>query len=302
MSWRPAQDRDLAAIHDLLRRNVASSMFLLINLRDHGLHSAAAKAMRVWVRGSGDGGVAGLTNDGTLLLQAAEASATDWHELQQLVDLQLSTGTPQPQVGVLGETAQVRRYLAATGLDQHPKRLDRDEPGLALSLTELDLGSLDRPQLSGAVLHPLSAAPRPMLVQWRAAYHQEILGTPASEAVAVASQDIDSYLLRDSHRVLNIADRWVAITGFNAQLPEVVQIGGVYTPPEQRGHGYARCALALHLKEARAAGVEQAVLFAAGEAAVRAYRAIGFQSIGGYSLVLFDHAPQPSMAEGEPAS
>ncbi|AHD10938.1 GNAT family N-acetyltransferase [Phaeobacter gallaeciensis] len=302
MSWRPAQDGDLAAIRDLLRRNVASSMFLLINLRDHGLHGTEAKAMRVWVRGSGNSGVAGLTNDGTLLIQAAEASAADWQQLQQLVEQRLAETSSQPQVGVLGETTQARRYLAATGLDQHPKRLDRDEPGLALSLTDLDLSSLDRPQLKGATLHPLSAAPRPMLVQWRAAYHQEILGTPASEAVAIASQDIDSYLLRDSHRVLSIADRWVAMTGFNAQLPEVVQIGGVYTPPEQRGHGYARCALALHLKEARRAGVEQAVLFAAGEAAVRAYRAIGFQPIGGYSLILFDHAPQPELAGGGSAS
>ncbi|UWR45473.1 GNAT family N-acetyltransferase [Phaeobacter inhibens] len=302
MNWRPAQDNDLPAVQDLLHRHIESSMFLLINLRDHGLAGTAPKAVQLWVRGRAEDGVAGLTNDGSLLIQAGAATAEDWRQLQQLVDHRLAQTASQQQVGVLGETAQLRRYLAATGLDQRPKRLDRDEPGLALSLTELDLGSLDRPQLSGAVLHPLSAAPRPMLVQWRAAYHQEILGTPASEAVAVASQDIDSYLLRDSHRVLNIADRWVAMTGFNAQLPEVVQIGGVYTPPEQRGHGYARCALALHLKEARAAGVEQAVLFAAGEAAVRAYRAIGFQSIGGYSLVLFDHAPRPSTAEGEPAS
>ncbi|MFS4581998.1 GNAT family N-acetyltransferase [Phaeobacter sp. C3_T13_0] len=273
-------------------------MFLLTNLRDHGLHGSTSKAMRVWVRETAGNGVAGLTNDGTLLIQAGETSAEGWRQLQQLVDQRLVESTSQQQVGVLGETEQLRRYLAATGLDNRPKRLDRDEPGLALELNQLDLSCLDRPQLQSAMLHPLSAAPRPVLVQWRAAYHQETLGTPASEAVVLAANDIDSYLLRDSHRVLEVEGQWVAMTGFNAQLPEVVQIGGVYTPPLQRGHGYARCALALHLQEARKTGAKQSVLFAAGDAAVRAYRAVGFQPIGGYSLVLFDHDTQPSIAQG----
>ncbi|APG48438.1 GNAT family N-acetyltransferase [Phaeobacter porticola] len=301
MTWRLAQDGDLAAIHGLLNRNVVSSMFLLVNLRDHGLGGTAPKAMQVWIRGTSADGVAGITNDGTLLIQAGAATAADWQHLQQRVDQRLAETNLQ-QVGVLGETEQLRRYLAATGLDRTPMRLNRDEPGLELVLDQLDLGGLDRPQLQGAALHPLSAAPRPMLVQWRAAYHQEILGTPASEAVAVAASDIDSYLLRDSHRVLEIAGRWVAMTGFNAQLPNVVQIGGVYTPPQERGRGYARCALALHLQEARSKGTERAVLFAAGEAAVRAYRAIGFQPISGYSLVLFDHRAMPVATEGAPIS
>ncbi|MFV1592426.1 GNAT family N-acetyltransferase [Phaeobacter sp. JH20_36] len=299
MTWRPAQDNDLSAVQDLLHRHIESSMFLLINLRDHGLAGTAPKAVQLWVRSRAEDGVAGLTNDGILLIQAGAATAEDWRQLQQLVDHRLAQTASQQQVGVLGETAQLRRYLAATGLDQRPKRLDRDEPGLALTLSDLDRSSLDRSQLRGAVLHPLSAAPRPMLVQWRAAYHQETLGTPASEAVAVAAGDIDSYLLRDSHRVLEVAGHWVAMTGFNAQLPKVVQIGGVYTPQEQRGRGYARCALAFHLQEVQTAGVEKAVLFAAGDAAVRAYRAIGFQPIGGYSLVLFDQEPETVVTAGE---
>ena len=79
----------------------------------------------------------------------------------------------------------------------------------------------------------------------------------------------------------------VAMTGFNARLPEVVQIGGVYTPPELRGNGYAKLAVALHLIEARTAGATRAVLFAASESAARAYIAIGFQPAGQFSLLLF---------------
>ena len=78
------------------------------------------------------------------------------------------------------------------------------------------------------------------------------------------------------------------MTGFNAVLPEHVQVGGVYTPPEGRNRGYARRAVAIHLAEARASGVRHAVLFAASAAAARAYEAIGFQRDGSFALALYD--------------
>jgi len=64
-------------------------------------------------------------------------------------------------------------------------------------------------------------------------------------------------------------------------------VGGVYTPPGQRGQGVARRVLAGHLAELREAGVRRAVLFSSDPAARRAYEAIGFQRCGSYALVLF---------------
>ena len=78
------------------------------------------------------------------------------------------------------------------------------------------------------------------------------------------------------------------MTGFNAELPTIVQIGGVYTPPPLRGQGFARHAVALHLDEARRRGVGRATLFSASESAARAYSAIGFEPIGHYTLCHFD--------------
>ena len=60
----------------------------------------------------------------------------------------------------------------------------------------------------------------------------------------------------------------------------------VYTPPALRGRGHAKAAVALHLAEARDAGVGRAVLFAASEAAARAYLGIGFQPSLEFALVL----------------
>ncbi|MFN3954519.1 MAG: GNAT family N-acetyltransferase [Pararhodobacter sp.] len=94
--------------------------------------------------------------------------------------------------------------------------------------------------------------------------------------------------LRDgSHRLLRRAGQIVALTGFNADLGDAVQVGGVYCPPALRGRGLARLAVALHLAEARARGATRAVLFAASAPAVRAYRALGFQPADEITLVLF---------------
>ena len=87
-------------------------------------------------------------------------------------------------------------------------------------------------------------------------------------------------------RLLEIDGAPVAMTAINARLPDMVQIGGVYTPPDLRGRGYARRAVALHMQEVRAAGVQKAILFASGAAACRAYEAIGFERIGDYALAI----------------
>jgi predicted GNAT family acetyltransferase len=79
----------------------------------------------------------------------------------------------------------------------------------------------------------------------------------------------------------------VAQTGFNAVLPDSVQIGGVYTPPDLRSKGYGRLAVALHLDEVNAQGVQDAILFSVSENASRAYRGIGFEQIGHYTLTIF---------------
>jgi predicted GNAT family acetyltransferase len=96
------------------------------------------------------------------------------------------------------------------------------------------------------------------------------------------------YLERDSHRLLYEGDRPVSRTGINAQVGDVVQIGGVYTPPQLRGQGYARRAVAYHLDELRQKGVKEAVLFAASDKAAQAYRAIGCKPAGRFAVVVYD--------------
>jgi GNAT superfamily N-acetyltransferase len=267
---------DRAEIEALLTARIDQAMFPLTNLRTHGLvlggfpgtHPHATRFWRV-----GGESVVAVTQGGMIL--ALLAPGYDLSRLPEaLAGLTLS--------GAAGPAQSTRPVLQALGLHGVPSRLDEDEPGFALDLTKLQL-----PRLAGFNLAPASSIARDLLIAWRASATVETQGMPAADASEAAARDVDGWLDRDSHRVLLHDGQPVALTGFNARLPEIVQVGGVYTPPELRNRGYARTAVALHLAEARTEGAVRAVLFAATPAAVRAYLAIGFQPAAAFTLVLF---------------
>ncbi|WP_206188504.1 GNAT family N-acetyltransferase [Parasedimentitalea denitrificans] len=278
VTWRVAQDGDLDWIQSFLMANLQSSMFLLSNLRDHGLHDGTSdKGMTIWLSEGAAPGVFAITNSGMILLQAPNADAAMWRRANDLI-------ADRPVLaGCIGETRQVRAFLTSAGLNDLPTLINDDEPAFRLDLAELAM-----PQGQQGELVLLSAVPRDLIVKWRTEYHLEVMGAPEAKAATLAETDIASYIEKDSHRILLIDGQPVAMTGFNATLPSVVQIGGVYTPPDLRGRGYARLALALHLQEARAKGVTKSILFAASTAAVRAYMSLGYQRAGEFSLVIFD--------------
>jgi len=87
--------------------------------------------------------------------------------------------------------------------------------------------------------------------------------------------------------VLEVEGALVAYTGFNARLPDMVQVGGVYTPPELRGRGYARCVVAGALQSALSTGASRAVLFTpeSNLPARCAYESVGFEVVGDYGLI-----------------
>lgn len=275
---REARPEDRARIEALLSARIDHAMFPLSNLRAHGLGqgdfaSDHPHATRYWVT---DHSVVALTRGGMLL--PLLAPGCDLSGLRAAL-------TGQTVQGAAGPAASTRPVLRALGLANTPARLDEDEPGFALDLSNLRL-----PPRPDATLIPAHAADRDLIIAWRAASTIETQGMPPDQARDRAVQDVDGWLAHDSHRVLLHQGQPVALTGFNARLPEIVQVGGVYTPPAVRNRGHARTAVALHLAEARADGATRAVLFAATPAAARAYLAIGFRPAPDFTLVLF-HAP-----------
>ncbi len=264
-------EADRLVVEAFLQARIETSMFPLSNLVRHGMAGGHPHAMTFWGAGEPLEGVLGLTEGGMVLPQLPPALAGEG-----VVAL-----SGHRVLGIVGDGEQVAALQSALGPSESPPQLDREEALMSLALTDLMM-----PTTEGLSLAPLSAAPRDLLVRWRAASEREALGA-GENAEAEAEADVAAWLAAGSHRVLLRDGQPVAMTGFNARLPRIVQVGAVWTPTELRGQGLARAAVALHLLEARTEGVERAILFTANLFAARAYRALGFSEIGRFRLLLF---------------
>ncbi len=267
MTLHPADKADHAAIIAFLRAHEASSIFPLANLVGSG-----PSPQQLWRVGMDRvRGVIALGSSGFLMPQ--------WPGLD--ADAVLTGLKGQRVAAAIGEASQIEALLPHL---PQPRHLSR-EPLCTLALDQLAM-----PDPQGTVLAPIRAEDAETAIRFRLAYDRETMGLAEGPARAKAEADVHRWIAGQSHRLLWRDGHAVAMTGLNARLPDVVQVGGVYTPPDLRGQGLARRAVALHLDEARAAGAQRAVLFAATEAALRAYRAIGFGQIGWMRLALFSGA------------
>jgi GNAT superfamily N-acetyltransferase len=273
---RRASAVDRAAITAFLHGHVTGSMFPLSNLARYGMAGGHDRSVRFWLAEAG-----GYITD---VLTVTEAGMV----MPQCPTLPLSAIRAvvdgMSVIGVIGPAPQARAIIDALGLGRVATTLDVDEPQFALALDDLILP--DGP----GVLMPLNAAPRDVMRGWIADYESTTLGHDPAVARANAPGIYGARCAAGQHRVLMQGDVPLAMMGFNADLPQIVQVGGVYTPPDLRNKSYARRAVGLHLAEARAAGVGQATLFAAGPPAVCAYQALGFQRVGLWTLCLFARA------------
>ena len=267
----PATQSDLAEVDAFLSAHVTCAMFPLTNLRDYGLSGDAAQRQDLWLtRQEGQvTDVLTLNHAGLVvpvLPSAHYAAAADVLAGRKIT-------------GVIGRQDWARGMQNACGLTG-PFTLNRDEPHF-----ELHLSALQMPQGAGQIA-PLAQAPADTIKSWIHAYMIEALDTPKAQADAEVFSRYDRYVAANSHVVLMDGTQPLAMCGFNARLPQIVQVGGVYTPPALRGRGHARRAIGQHLDQARMAGVQRAVLFSASEQASNTYRALGFSQIGQWTLLL----------------
>jgi RimJ/RimL family protein N-acetyltransferase len=187
--------------------------------------------------------------------------------------------------GLSGPWPQVVAARAALDLAARPASMDSREDLFSLELGDLVVPSAltDR----ACLCRRLEPKDVEQCVAWRIAFRIEALGEAPGEKLETTSRE--TILGWPSQWVLTVDDALVAYSAFNASLPDMVQIGGVYTPPALRGRGYAQAVVAGSLLTARAEGVGRAILFtqASNAAARTAYQKLGFQIIGDYGLVLF---------------
>jgi RimJ/RimL family protein N-acetyltransferase len=265
-----ATEADRAEIEAFLRPHAEFAMFPLNNLARYGMAGGHPNAVSVWFQRRADQitDVLTLTDGGMILpfLPSRDYAAA----AQALRGRQVT--------GFAGRRDDVRGVEAACTLTTPPRPLDHDEPHFLLHLSDLIV-----PTGPGQIV-PLARAPAAVVQGWMLDYQLRTLLTPPDQAQGRMLGAYANYTAMGSHVVLVEGDTPLAMTGFNAQIPDMVQVGGVYTPPDLRSQGHARRAVALHLAQT---GAARAVLFSASVAAARAYHAIGFRQIGDWTLTLF---------------
>jgi RimJ/RimL family protein N-acetyltransferase len=276
---------DEARLRDFLSPHEASSMFLLANSHAAGLVDRGQALQGTYVAAVDAGrwiGVAAHFWNGMLVLQAPNSLT-----LEPVARAALLRSGRELR-GLAGPRAQVDGALEALGFEGRPTSLDSRE-----KLYELALEDLRVPDAlaSGRLLcRRPRAGELELLAAWRAEFSIESLGLADGDDLrAVSRAELARQNADGAVWILADGDRPVSHTAFNARLPGVVQVGGVWTPPGLRGRGYARCAVAGSLLEARRGGAKRAVLFTAEENAPAraAYEALGFRVIGDYGLVIF---------------
>ena len=273
---------DEAALEAFLSRHADTSMFLRANARSAGLVDQGEPLQATHVAVIEAGAIVGVAAhcwNGMLLVQAP-THAPD-------VARAAMRHSGRAITGFSGPWSQVVAARAALGLAAAPAMKDSRDELYALELDRLVVP----PQLaSGAVR---CRHPRPedleLLIEWRTRFSIEALGAAEGPDLRRASRaDVQLQHERGADWVLFDQGNPVAHSVFNAMLPDIVQIGGVWTPPEFRARGYARSVVAGSLVAAGKQGVRRAVLFAdPNNAAARAaYLALGFAIVGDYGLVL----------------
>ena len=280
---------DEAALETFLARHADSTMFLRSNLRRAGLvdrgrrHEAtyaAAFARRAVI------GVAAHGWNGDLVLQAPVLVAE--------VARAAVVASRRPVDGFIGPWEQALAARTALGLDAATAQFARRQELFALDLAGLRVPSaLAEGRLR--CRRPV-AADVPALAAWRAAYRREAFNSePGPDLLPRSRQEVEAGIAEGTGWVLEDAERLVAYQQFNARLPDAIQVGGVWTPPELRGRGYARAVVAGSLLAARAEGIGRAVLFTDDDnvPAQRAYLALGFERVGDYGIILLAR-PSPA--------
>lgn len=275
---------DEPLLERFLSRHAATSMFLRSNARAAGLVDRGERLQATYAAAVRDGeavAVAAHAWNGLVLLQAESSELPD-------VVRAATQRSRRAVSGFAGPYAQVVAARALVGEPRSPPTFDSCE-----DLFELELARLAVPALLDQPGHRVRRAAPPdldELTEWRHDYMVEALHAKPGEGLRTAARDEMRRMIAEGVGfVLDAEGACAAFSAFNARLPDVVQVGGVFTPPGRRGRGYARAVVAASLLDAQREGASRAVLFTdrLNIAARRAYVALGFEPIGEYGLLMF---------------
>ena len=277
---RPIEPFDRSQLNVFLLEHRDTSIFIRSNLNRSGL-PFQPKPYHAHYVGAFDGvkltGVAAHCWNGMLLIQATD-------HISELARACVAYSSRKVS-GFCGPLDPVREAQAALNLSDAPAAMSESEWLYGLDLPDVIVPEILQRGLVTA--RPPVPSERDLLCAWRLAYDIETLGsTDSIETRERSSRMLEQQIADGNAWVALEQDHPVSLSAFNAALPDIVQLGGIYTPPELRGRGYAKAAVAASLLAARDRGVTRAVLFTSNPSAARSYEAVGFRRLGDFGLVL----------------
>lgn len=279
--------QDHAGLERFLRQYAPTSMFLRSNARAAGLDDCGELFQATYL-GAFEGaelvGVMAHCWNGMILMQAPDIDVLEG--LYRAL-LALPTITDRGIKGASGAYPQVRALIEWLKPDARLVQMDTREDLFALDLEILAIPPAL--QQGDVICRRLEARDMAVALRWRIDFLVEALQAsrdtiePAAEAAMLRSylETGHGFVLEDGE-----TGKLLSTSAFNAVLPDVVQIGNVWTPPSLRGNLYGRAVVAGQLLQARRDGVKQAVLFADNPAAIRVYESVGFKTIGSFGITL----------------
>ena len=276
---------DELSLARFLQPQLESSMFLYGNMQQAGLVYEGQRLQGFYVAAfDGDQmvGVVAHYWNGNICIQAPDHLENLLSEVIRISKL--------PLVGFIGPDDQVIRAKRILGISSSEMRHDEAEGLYSLDLQDLIVPKiLNQPYISW---RRAGSDDLELLTRWLVAMNVETLGkvvTPALHQNRRAS--VKRIIENGNTWILEVDGIPASTSGFNADIESspgyrIVQIGGVFTPPELRRRGFARAVVAASLLDAKAESAAKAILFT-GESnfpAQKAYAAIGFQRTGTYRL------------------
>lgn len=274
---RAAERGEEARLEEFLARCPESSMNIRHQLAEYGIGQAnhpMAIDFFVMERGAEIVAVFGCAAAGLVVAQAPNAPPEAWAAFAAALE-------GREVRGVSAGDAYVIPALQALGLEGVPAVFDRREPVLKVDLADVPDGDDE--------LRKPEAGDIPLLGLWFTEYVVATGLVQDPKRASAQAGKLGAEAIGAEQLYLLIEDgQPVAMGAFNGQVGRTVQIGSVFVPKALRNAGRGRRMVGAQLRQARADGMQNAVLLANNAAAERAYLAVGFRQVDTYRAVFFE--------------
>lgn len=214
--------------------------------------------------------VALRTHLNLVLSHALDAAAVD-----VLVGGLRAAGTELP--GVTGPADLARRFAR--------RWVPGSESEIHMQMRVFEADAMEAPPHTSGRFRPVEPSDRELLFSWMGAFQREALEDEPDEDRM--QRWFEQVLQRTAARgaaVWEVDGRPVSMATYGRPTPNGISIGGVYTPPESRGHGYATACVAELTRRLLDGGRTFCFLFTdlANPTSNAIYQRIGYRPIGDF--------------------